>query len=115
MILKFQKHVLSSEVNRQVSSLMRIQEGSSILLYNIASSDAPTEKEREKLLSWISSLQPQLRHQDVKSKRSKGTGAWFLNSATFKAWASCGDIQTLHVLWSVGAPGAGKTILWYVL
>jgi hypothetical protein len=89
-----------------------MQEGSSILLYNIASSDAPTEKERKKLLSWLSSLQPQLRHEDIIAKRSERTGGWFLSSSTFKAWASYDDIQTVHVLWSVGAPGAGKSILW---
>jgi hypothetical protein len=72
-------------------------------------------KERKELLLWLSSLQPQLRHEDIIAKRSEGTGGWFLSSPTFKTWVSYGDIQTVHVLWSVGAPGAGKTILWYVL
>jgi hypothetical protein len=72
------------------------------------------EEEREKLLSWSSSLQPQRRHEDVKAKRSKGTGGWFLNSTIFRRWSALDDIQISHVLLSIGAPGAGKTVLWYV-
>jgi hypothetical protein len=70
-----------------------------------------SEKEREELLSLISSLQPERRHVDVKAKRSKGTGAWFLNTPAFAAWSAFADGQDYHALLSFGAPGAGKSIL----
>jgi hypothetical protein len=112
MILKLQKNTLSSEIYSQLASSRKLQQGSSHFLYNIAYSDVHKGRERKKLQSWLSSLRPQLRHEDIMAKRSKGTGAWYLNSPTFKAWVSYDGIQTLHVLWSVGAPGAGKSILW---
>jgi hypothetical protein len=70
-----------------------------------------SEKAREELLSSISSLQPERRHIDVKAKRTKGTGAWFLNAPAFTAWSAFVDGQDYQALLSFGAPGAGKSIL----
>jgi hypothetical protein len=40
---------------------------------------------------------------------------WFLNSPTFTAWFTFEDDQNYRALLSFGAPGAGKSILLYVL
>ena len=73
------------------------------------------ENERKELVSWLSLLEPDLRHVDVKAKRSEGTGVWFLNVQTFIAWSTFEGIRNYRVLLGFGAPGAGKTTLLYVL
>ena len=78
----------------------------------MSQSDTAIEKERDELSAWLSALQPDRRHVDVNGKRSEGTGAWFLNAQTFMAWYTFGNTPTFQTLMSLGAPGAGKTILW---
>ncbi|EAU92062.2 ankyrin repeat domain-containing protein 44 [Coprinopsis cinerea okayama7 len=46
-------------------------------------------------------------HSDVKKKRAKGTGDWFINSDEYREWKT-GEGS---VLCATGIPGAGKTTL----
>ncbi|KAJ7288474.1 ankyrin repeat-containing domain protein [Mycena rebaudengoi] len=63
--------------------------------------------DREKVIEWLSPLNPFLRHADVFSTAQKGTGQWLLQDARFASWlASFGG-----TLWCAGIPGAGKTVL----
>jgi hypothetical protein len=55
-------------------------------------------------------MDPQQRHQDIKSKRLPDTGKWFLETSEFRRWEddekrSLGDNQ---VLGCYGIPGAGN-------
>lgn len=102
-----QRHVQSSDLlrKRQKGSLSRI-------LFD--SSDEILDKEREKLLSWLSFMQPELRHKDVNAKRSDGTGTWFINTPGFQMWSSLENVPNYHTILSLGHPGAGKTTLLYV-
>lgn len=68
----------------------------------------------EKLLAWLSPLEPQRRHDDVRAKRSKGTGTWFLNTTEFQSWGDHEDARDCRALYSFGEPGAGKTVIWSV-
>jgi hypothetical protein len=62
-----------------------------------------------KILDWLSPLQPQKKHIDVRSRRLKGTGDWFLRLPAFRNWInSSGDS---NVLCCKGIPGAGKTVI----
>ena len=73
--------------------------------------------QRMKILKWLSPLQPQKRHQDVRSMRLNNTGGWLLNDERFTAW--CAGGQGLgtedRVLCFYGMPGAGKTVIWWAL
>jgi hypothetical protein len=40
------------------------------------------------MLQWISPLDPQERHDDIKSKRLDGTGDWFLKKPEFIDWCN---------------------------
>ncbi|KAI5786671.1 ankyrin repeat-containing domain protein [Pyronema domesticum] len=60
----------------------------------LANSNRLTEDELEKIIEWISPLDPQKRHDDIKSKRLHGTGAWFLKKPEFIDW--CNESQGEH-------------------
>ena len=65
-----------------------------------------------KILNWLSPLEYCNKQRDIASKRHEGTGEWFLMSEKFTSWLS-GSADS--VLWCPGAPGAGKTVIAYVL
>lgn len=67
----------------------------------------------EKMLQWISPLNPQQRHQDIKSERLEGTGGWFLENPDFQKWCnSQNEESSMSIFACYGIPGAGKSIIW---
>lgn len=70
----------------------------------------------QKLLQLLSPLEPQKRHQDVRASRLEGTGTWLLNHERFLQWAE-GPTQepSDRILSCSGIPGAGKTVIRYVV
>jgi hypothetical protein len=62
----------------------------------------------KELLSWLSSLIPWQRHQDIRSNRIKGTGEWLLQMEKFQAWH---DGTTNNTFCCYGGPGVGKTYI----
>ncbi|KAI5819510.1 hypothetical protein BZA77DRAFT_157423 [Pyronema omphalodes] len=72
------------------------------------------DDEIQKMMPWISTLQPHKRHQDIQQKRLKGTGEWFLLQPEFEKWRDSevvGDGDTSCVLVCSGMPGAGKSVM----
>ncbi|KAI5790902.1 hypothetical protein FPQ18DRAFT_260493 [Pyronema domesticum] len=68
--------------------------------------------EMEKMLQWISPLNPQQRHQDIKSERLEGTGGWFLENPDFQKWCnSQNEESSMSIFACYGIPGAGKSII----
>jgi hypothetical protein len=67
------------------------------------------DQEMESLLQWISPLEPQIRHEDVRSKRLPNTGNWFLDSDIFRHWRE--DCKGVNIFGCYGIPGAGKTFI----
>ena len=76
--------------------------------FNTTSNMYYTDPDIEKLQSWLSSLKPWERHQDIQSSRLKGTGEWLLQMAKFKAWHD-GTIDSAFCCY--GGPGVGKTFI----
>ena len=62
-----------------------------------------------KILDWLSPLQPHKKHIDVRSRRLKGTGDWFLRLPLFQDWVD--SLGKSNVLCCKGIPGAGKTVI----
>ncbi|KAF8465532.1 hypothetical protein BDZ91DRAFT_820130, partial [Kalaharituber pfeilii] len=67
----------------------------------------------EKLLTWLSPLEPHKRHQAVQASRVKDTGNWLLQSEQFRLWIEdkTNQHQSSQVLGCFGEPGAGKTVI----
>ena len=83
-----------------------------VILLNIRLT--PTDEKRLKLLAMLTLLEPLKRHEDVKSPRTKKTGAWLLELESFCRWRDCNAIEENgRVFCCYGIPGAGKTVIWY--
>ncbi|PHH82191.1 hypothetical protein CDD82_6749 [Ophiocordyceps australis] len=65
------------------------------------------DRERLKILDWLTPVSYGARQSQALSKRQPGTGQWLLDSAEYKAWEG----EAKQTLFCPGMPGAGKTIL----
>ena len=67
--------------------------------------------EDERIMRWLSPLEPNKRHEGVSSERFGGVGDWLLEVSEFREWrCSEGGVDTA-VLFCSGNPGVGKTYL----
>ena len=76
-------------------------------IYNIV---GPID-EKSELLQWLSPLEPQNRHQDVRAGRFDGVGEWLLQTTEFRGWRGNEGGANRAVLFCSGEPGVGKTYL----
>jgi len=67
------------------------------------------DDEGRQILQWLSPLEPQKRHQDVRAKRFEGVGNWVLETSNFRKWRDAEDGSVDQVLFCHGGPGVGKT------
>ena len=70
---------------------------------------------RSQILTWLSLLDPKLRHQNVQQRRVGNVGEWLLQTQEFKSWcAGSGEGEFDNaVLFCYGGPGVGKTYIRY--
>ena len=59
----------------------------------------------------LSPLEPNKRHQGVRSERFDGVGDWLLEMKEFREWKGSEDGADKAVLFCSGHPGVGKTYL----
>jgi len=69
--------------------------------------------ERSPLLTWLSPLEPKLRHRDIQERRADNIGEWLLQTEEFRSWYdwSGEDEGGKAVLFGYGGPGVGKTFI----
>ena len=67
------------------------------------------DEERSQILQWLSPLEPQERHQNVRTGRLDGVGNWVLETSEFRKWRDGEDNCVEPVLFCYGNPGVGKT------
>jgi len=66
-------------------------------------------EEGQQILQWLSPLEPQQRHQGVRTDRLDGVGHWVLETSEFRKWREAEDGCIEQVLFYYGNPGVGKT------
>jgi len=69
--------------------------------------------DRSQISTWLSPLDPRLRHQDIRDRRAKGVGEWLLQTEEFRSWydgSERGESDNA-VLLCYGDPGVGKTFI----
>ena len=68
---------------------------------------------RSNILSWLSPLEPRLRHQDIQERRVEDVGEWLLQTEEFRNWYACSGASEYDdaVLFCNGGPGVGKTYI----
>ena len=69
--------------------------------------------ERDKILSWISPLEPQIRHEDIRVHRVEHVGNWLLQTEEYRNWLDGirGGESDNSALFCYGDPGVGKTYI----
>ena len=63
------------------------------------------------IMRWLSPLEPDNRHHDVRTKRFEGVGDWLLGTREFREWRGGEGGADKAVLFCSGNPGVGKTYL----
>ena len=69
--------------------------------------------QRSQILSWLSPLEPQKRHHDIRTRRVKEVGDWLLQTEEYQNWFS-GTPESKSdgsALFCHGGPGVGKTYI----
>jgi len=69
--------------------------------------------DRSNLLTWLSPLDPKLRHQDIRDRRVENVGEWVLQTEEYRRWNSDSARRESDkaVLFCYGNPGVGKTFI----
>jgi len=70
------------------------------------------DAEGRQIVQWLSPLEPQQRHQGVRTDRLDSVGNWVLETNEFRKWRDMEDGCVEPVLFCYGNPGVGKTYLW---
>ena len=65
------------------------------------------------LLTWLSPLDPGLRHCDIQERRVSNVGEWLMGTKEFRRWCGLEGESDGHeaVLFYYGNPGVGKTFI----
>jgi len=80
---------------------------------NIVNFITEIDSEERQILQWLSPLEPQLRHQGVRTERLDGVGNWAPETNEFGKWRDTEDGCVEPVLFCYGNPGVGETYLRY--
>lgn len=67
--------------------------------------------DRPEILTWLSPLEPRLRHYNIQTRRVDNVGDWLLQTEQFRNWhrgGGRGESQKATIFCS-GNPGVGKT------
>ena len=79
--------------------------------FNIVNLSTELSDEGRQILQWLSPLEPQQRHQGVRTDRLDNVGNWVLETSDFRNWRDGDDGYVGPVLFCYGNPGVGKTYL----
>ena len=71
------------------------------------------DEETLRIQEWLSPLDPNKRHQDVRNRRFDGVGEWVLQRSEFESWCESEDGSVNRTLLCYGGQGVGKTYLRY--
>ena len=69
--------------------------------------------EKSQILAWLSPLEPQRRHHDIRTRRVNEVGGWLLETEEYRNWFGGTRGSKSHglALFCHGGPGVGKTYI----
>ena len=81
--------------------------------FNVQNNYVVVADDRSPLLTWLSPLEPRLRHRDIQERRVDNVGEWLLQTDEFRSWHNrSGESEgDKAVLFCYGGPGVGKTFI----
>jgi len=65
----------------------------------------------EEVMRWLSPLEPENRHDSIRTNRFEGVGDWLLGTGEWREWRGGEGGAYKNVLFCSGNPGVGKTYL----
>ena len=71
--------------------------------------------EDAQILRWLSPLEPNTRHQGVRTNQFEGVGEWLLGTSKFQEWRRSENGADGAILFCPGNLGVGKTYLTWVV
>jgi len=78
--------------------------------FNIVNFNTELGDEGRQILQWLSPLEPQQRHQGVRTDRLDNVGNWVLETSDFRNWRDGEESCVEPVLFATGIQGWGKPI-----
>ena len=74
---------------------------------------SPATDPKSEILTWLSPLQPSIRHRDVRNRRTGNVGEWVLQTVEFQRWRddALQEGSSDPTLFCYGDPGVGKTYI----
>jgi len=69
--------------------------------------------EKSEILAWLSPLEPQIRHHDIRIRRVDEVGGWLMQTEEYRNWfGGMGEGNSGgSALFCYGGPGVGKTYI----
>ena len=69
--------------------------------------------EKSEILAWISSLEPQIRHHDIQTRRVDEVGDWLIRTEEYRNWFGGIGVGNSagSALFCYGGPGVCKTYI----
>ena len=69
--------------------------------------------QRAEILAWLSPLEPQIRHQGIRTSRVDGVGDWLLQTQEYRNWFGGIRMDGFggSALFCYGGPGVGKSYI----
>ena len=97
----------------QTSHSVSIGDGNTQCGHIIGSFNTTFNKPDEdvQIMRWLSPLEPNNRHQAVRTDRLNGIGEWLLDVSEFREWRDSEGGADKIVMFCSGNPGVGKTYL----
>ena len=102
--------ITQSRRNRKMSQAFSNNNNS----FNVANTfNYTTPDDESKILTWLSPLEPWVRHRDIGAERVDDIGAWLLETEEFRRWHSAHreDESNHGTLFCDGNPGVGKSYI----
>ena len=65
------------------------------------------------IVAWLSPLEPQIRHHDIRTRRVDEVGDWLLQTDEYRNWVGSidGNGPNGSALFCYGGPGVGKSYI----
>ena len=98
---------------RKIENVSISQYSNNTNSFNSVRNNFTVADDRLEILTWLSPLEPGIRHQDIRTPRLDNVGDWLLQTEEFRTWRDCTREDEIEkaTIFCCGDPGVGKTYI----